>query len=49
MSIQTDALRQFIHYWGKEVTPEVFYRSIFPEGALSNAHYRQQVFGFRQS
>lgn len=42
MSIQTDALRQFIHYWGKEVTPEVFYRSIFPEGALSNAHYRQQ-------
>ena len=41
MSKQTDALRLFINYWGKEVTQEVFYRSIFPEGALSNVFCRR--------
>ena len=42
MSKQTQALKQFLHFYGKEVTPAEFYRGIFPEGALSSASYQQQ-------
>lgn len=41
MSIQTKAIRKFINLFATEVSPEEFYRDVFPQGALADKALRE--------